>query len=199
MTEPEKKETKPAAKPQLFHVVDTTATPDDIDGNGKTISGARVHEQLVDGVKRSFRFEHGKPLAMPKAIAMKFLRHDSFRLTNEEGEPIEFKRAPRQPDELGAGERLVLKPEETVARLDELSIPALQQRVLPHPGGEKFAAVPAKADRASLEAFRGEMVQFLLDIKAALAKANTSRERDVGAGEFTPEAELGDGDFEDAA
>jgi hypothetical protein len=192
MSETEKPKAEKAEKPATMFVMDTTAAPDSYDGNGKLVPGFRVHDIILDGAKRSFKFEAGKPTELPAVVAMKFLKHDALKATDKDGELIKFERPPRQPDELGAGERLELKVNETVARLDELSIPALMQRVLPIPGGEKFGAMPDKPTKAVLEEFRAEMVRFLVDHKAATAKANTSTERDVKPGEYTPEAEFED-------
>lgn len=141
---------KPEAKAkanQILYVLDTTATHD---------SGPRTHEQIVDGAVQPFKFEFGKPVPMPPAIALKFLRHDGFKLTDERGNVREFRRPPRQPNELQAGEKFALGSEETVARYDELSTPALQHRVLEMPGGEQFAQTPVRA----------EMIKFIVDAKA---------------------------------
>lgn len=169
--------TKPAAESDTMLVLDTTAMPDTIDQQGRVVSGARVHEQLVDGRPRTFIFKNDEPLALPRAIALKFLRHDAFKLVDKDRNIIEFKRPPRQPEELGAGERIVLSPEETIARFDELASGALQTRVLALPGGEKFTGKPA----------REEMITFLVAYKASQAKSNVVNERDADG--FVPEAE----------
>lgn len=161
-----------AAEPKEMLVIDTTAT-----------DGPRTHEQLIDGAVKQFKFEPSKPLALEPAIAAKFLRHPAFQLVDEAGKVVAYARPPRQPEEMGAGEKLELAKDETVARLDELTSPALLKRVVALPGGERFAK--DAADRAAI-------IKFIVATKEALAKANTSREKDVKADEFVPEGELDD-------
>lgn len=161
-------EQKPHLK--LVNVLDTTA---------QAGQPARAHEMIVDGAVKCFTFEAGKPLALPPAVALKFLRHDAFKMTDPNGTPIAYKRRPKQPDELEAGEKLVLKDEQTVANYDELSTAALQLRVLEMPGSDQFAEAPS----------RKAMIDFLISTKLAAAKANTSKEADIGRDGFVPEAE----------
>lgn len=183
-------EKQPPKKAEPWFVLDTTAQPDQY-VNNIVVPGARVHDQMVDGRRRSFKFEQGKPVEMPAAIAMKFLRDPAFIRTDAKGVEVDYLRTPKQPDELGAGERMVLKDNETIARIDELSGPALLQRAVALPGGEKFGLSETKPDRA-------EMIAFIVAAKAEIRKANTSKESDRGRDEFVPEAEFGD-DIEDAA
>lgn len=173
-----KDKTAEAAKitaPKDWHVIDTTAQH----------GVSRTHEQIIDGRIKAFTFEAGKPLGMPQAIAIKFLRDAAFVRTDEKGEAVAYERAPRQPEELGAGEKLTLKDSETIARYDELSTRALLQRVVVLPGGEKFASGAAKPATE-------EMVAFIVAAKAAHRKANTSKASDTGRDDFVPEAEDGD-------
>lgn len=165
---------KPAKKERDLLVLDTTAT---------AVSGPRTHELIIEGTVKPFTFEFGKPLPLPRAVALKFLNAaDSFKPVDDKGNVIPFRATPKQPDQLGAGETLTLSDDETIARYDELSTPALQARVLAMPGGEQFAETPA----------RSEMIRFIVAAKLAKAKANTSREREVGADEFVPDAERDD-------
>lgn len=174
---------KPAAetlppKGAMWHVIDTTATPKDERVYG---SGPRTHEQIVDGVHMPFTFEYGKPLAMPEKIARKFLKHEAWKLTDEHGTVLPFQRPPKQPHEAQAGEQFKLADNECVARYDELSNEALKARVLEMPGGEKFAdAAPS----------RKAVIEFIVQTKLALAKANISKVPDVKKDEFIPEPEL---------
>jgi hypothetical protein len=167
---------KPGAEkkaPTTLFVLDSTATPE---------APARTHEMIVDGAIREFTFKSRVPLELPRAIALRFVKHDSFKLTNAQGEPIaEFRRQPRQPDELQAGETLTLADDETVARYDELSTPALQHRVLEMPGSEHFDA-PAPS--------RKDMIAFIIAAKLEARAKNTSRVKDVGADEFVPDADF---------
>jgi hypothetical protein len=166
--------TKKKAEPMF--VLDTTAS---------AASGPRSHELIVDGLIQVFTFNPGKPLELDQATAAKFLKHDAFWLTDEKGKKIAYARRPKQPDELGAGEKFVLAEDQTVAKYEELSPKALYARCLELPGGEKFSRSETRPSDAS-------MIKFLMDHKAKLAKLNTSKESDTGDGEFTPEAEADD-------
>lgn len=167
--------------PETLFVLDTTAQPDSTDSQGKTLPGARHHQMPVDGILKTFIFEHGKPLEMPRAIALKFLKHDGWKLTDKDGNLKTFRRPPKQPHELQAGEQLVVANDETVARYDELSTNALQHRVLEMVGGEKFAGSSPNRDA---------MIDFIVAAKVAAAKLNTSKKPDVGRDEFVPDADL---------
>lgn len=161
-----------------WYVIDSTATPKDERVYG---SGPRTHEQIVDGVHMPFTFEYGKPLAMPEKIARKFLKHDAWKLTDASGTVLPFQRPPKQPHEAQAGEQFKLADNECVARYDELSNEALKTRVLEMPGGEKFAdAAPS----------RKAVIEFIVQTKLAIAKANTSKVPDTGKDDFVPEPEL---------
>jgi hypothetical protein len=162
--------TKPAAKsaiPATFYVLDTTAIP----GGGK-----RAHEMMVDGVLKTFEFEPGKGLEMDRFVALKFLNIDAFKRVDEKGNLLPFRRPPKQPHELGAGEQFKLADEETVAHFDELSTPALQHRVTAMPGGELFAQAGSRSD----------MIAFIVAAKKAAAKANISTSSDMGRDDFLP-------------
>jgi hypothetical protein len=168
------------AAPKMLHVVDTTAQPG---------QPPRVHEMPVAGIATPFSFEHGKPLPMPHAVALRFLRHETFVLTDADGKPLPFQRRPKQPEELQAGEQLKLADDEVVARYEELSTIALQTRVLELPGSEHFAA--ERPDRKA-------MIAFLQNAKAEAKARTASSEPDIGDGEFVPAAEE-DGLILDAA
>lgn len=137
----EQSSSQPTAPAQMF-VLDTTCRPGD---NAK-----RTHDMPINGQVRPITFEYGKPLPLPREVALKFLEHAEFLHTDVEGNVLPFQRRPKQPEDLGAGETLVLKEDETIARFDELSTIALQNRVIAKNGGEKFAA---SSDRGSMIAF----------------------------------------------
>lgn len=166
-------------KPALLLVLDTTATAE---------VPKRVHDMTVNGRITPFTFERGKPLAMPPAVAFKFLAHDAFWLVDENGNRQDYRRRPKQPDELQAGEHLELADNETVARYEELSTPALMQRVLELPGSDKFAVG---------NPVRSEVIRFIVEIKAKARKENTKR--DTAPMEFVPEPEFDEGDEAEAA
>lgn len=137
-----KPEAKPETKPAPMYVLDTTCRP------GPT--GSRTHDMVVGGLLKPFTFEYGKPLGMPREVALKFLKHEPFKHTNADGDVIPYQRAPKQPEDLGAGEALTVNADETVARFDELSTIALQNRSIATFGGEKYAT---SADRDAMVAF----------------------------------------------
>lgn len=158
-----------AAMPAVFYVLDTTA-----------VEGNRIHEQRIDGIIKSFTFSPGKPLELAPAIALKFLKHDAFKACDKDGNLVAYKRPPKQPDELQAGEQIKLAEDETVARYSELSTLALQHRAVQMQGGERFADKPDRKD----------MIAFIVETKAKFKKANTSKEADVGPNDFVPESDL---------
>jgi hypothetical protein len=178
----------PAAAPekvsdQVLYVLDSTAQPDTIGSDGRPIAGVRTHIMLVDGLEKPFSFRHGVPLALPKTVAFQFLRHPEFKLTDAEGNPQPYQRQPKQPGELQAGEKLVLNDDETVARYDELSTPALQQRVLEIPRSEKFA---------SEKPSRPEMIRFIVAHVVKVKETTAAKEPDITDDDFVPVAELED-------
>lgn len=161
------------AKPKKAFVLDTTA-----------IEKPRVHDQIVNGQIQHYTFEPHKPLALPPEIAAKFLKEPAFKLVDEQGQPLAYKRQPKQPEELGAGEKLVLAEDQTIARFDELSTMALMQRTVELPGGEAFAQRGERPER-------GELVAFLIEAVKS-KRAATKAAPDLAEDEFIPEAELGD-------
>lgn len=181
-----------AAAPKTIWVIDTTATPD---------SGPRTHHQMVDGLVKPFVFENGKPVEMPREIAHKFLKDPAFIATDKDGRRIAYKRTPKQPDELGAGEALILDKNETVARFDELTSQALYQRATALVGGERF--VRTLDSKPAVQA-RAEMIDFIVKTKEAIAAANKEkaqkqsqpdRAADDDLDDFTPEPSDDDEDL----
>ena len=128
-TTPAAAATKPKAPATLF-VIDTTAKP----GNKP-----RDHQQIVDGVIKTYSFWAGKPLELPLAVAIKFLKHEEFKLTNAQGDLLPYHRRPKQPDELEAGEHFKIADDETIAKYGELTNRALFQRALELPAARPSA------------------------------------------------------------
>jgi hypothetical protein len=129
-------------KPSVLHVLDTTATHD---------GPPREHAMTLEGgITRNYRFTAGKPTELPWEIALKFLKHDAFRLTDADGNLIPWRGTPRQPEDLAAGERFHLADDEVVARYDELTTQALQMRCAQMPSGESIARA---RDRDAMIAF----------------------------------------------
>ncbi len=165
-----KETTKPAkTAPKKVFVIDTTA-----------VDGPRVHEMIVDGTIKKFTFQPREALELNLAVAVKFLKHEAFQLANEKGEALPYDRRPKQPDELGAGEKFKLGENETIARYDELMTSALLQRALEMPGGEKFTGKD-KPDRVA-------MIDFIKGTLAERQKVNTAKEKDIGDDDFVPDS-----------
>jgi hypothetical protein len=156
--------------PEFLFVLDTTALP------GKK---PRKHELIIDGLIKSFEFQPGQPLRLETPIAIKFLRHPEFKRSNEKGDLMPYARRPRQPEELGAGERFALKDHQTVADYNELTNMALYQRAMELPGGEMLGN---KRDRQAL-------IDFITKTTVDKRKANAAKQSDVGRDEFTPAPE----------
>lgn len=157
-------EPRKPALPTTMRVLDSTAT---------LASGPRRHEQVVGGRLVTYEFKPNEPLDLPPEVATKFLKHEAFRLIGPNGEPVAYLRRPKQPDELGAGEKLALGPDETVARYDELSNSALLQRALELPGGEVFAQGASPPSRTALIAFLKEARAKTEDRSKTAAPAET--------------------------
>jgi hypothetical protein len=104
----------------------------------------REHVLIVDGIERSFTFQFPKPLELPRAVAMKFLKSEGFRVTEMNGK--EVARIPDQPDPLSAQRPFILKEDQVVAALNELTSDALATRANMEIGGEKFDSVSRRVD-----------------------------------------------------
>lgn len=136
-TETQTPEIKPSTLLQHVLVMDLHCQPPTAGADGKPIGGVRLHDMIVAGQRRQFRFEFGKGTEMPLAIATRFVKQKgSFTLVDGEGNYIEYAGTPKQPDEVEAGEKFVLRDDQTVARWSELSIDALRLRVAEMDGGE---------------------------------------------------------------
>ncbi|MER8602793.1 hypothetical protein NKH48_03225 [Mesorhizobium sp. M1233] len=158
----------------MMFVLDMTATPS---------GGPREHDMLVEGVVRTIKFVPGKPNKMPREIAVKFLKiSTAFKLTDANGTVLPWRGVPKQPDELQAGEKLKLAPDETIANFHDLHDQALWLRAVEFPGGEKVAE---SGDREA-------MIALIVTALAERKKINSVNE--ANPDEWTPPA-----DDEDAA
>lgn len=157
----------PKVIPTHLFVLDTTAKPG---------QGPREHQMIVDGLIKTYKFEPVTPLELPFAVAIKFLRIPEFIRTSKEGDALPYQRQPKQPHEMGAGEKFELADHQTVADYNELSNVALLQRALELPQGEM---VPR--DRKSL-------TEFIVKTYVERRKANA--EKTAGAKKPDPEVEL---------
>lgn len=162
-------ETTPAAarspEPALYTVVDTNTTPPQVvyapDGKAIIQGGYRDHDLMVDGIRRTFRFEHGKQLQLERRIAHKFLL-PGFKVFDHTGR--ELANLPEQPSG-GVVNLTKLDPNQVVARIDELTVEALYIRAARMPGGDQL--------REDLG--RDALVAWVVDTSAALAKRNRGR------------------------
>lgn len=158
--------------PQTLFVLDTTAIP------GK---GDREHIMIVNGLEMPFVFKPGIPRELPIETAIKFLKHDAFKRTDKDGNPLPYHRRPKQPDELEAGEKFHIGDNETIAKYFELGNMALMQRTLELPGGEAI-------NKDNREA----MIDFIKKSEMARRVANKAKSADIGRDDFVPEPEVED-------
>lgn len=94
----------------------------------------RTHEIVYDGKVKAFTFKYGEKQKMPVDLALKFLKHDAFVVTDPDT-GNRYEPTPAAPD-MGLGVKL--QPGECVARYDELSLESLIVRAKQLPGGEKL-------------------------------------------------------------
>jgi hypothetical protein len=137
--------------PEFLHVIDTNARRETANNeeNRHKGFGPRTHDLLIGGHKQTFVFNPHEPKMLSFAVAVKFLAISGFQHVAADGTPLPYSRRPKQPDELGAGEKFELADHQTVADMGELTNMALLQRVLELPGGEQFRAVD-KPDRKAM-------------------------------------------------
>lgn len=160
------------ADDELFVLDASTRTPEyDAEGKIKAGTGFRIHEQVVNGQVKAYKFTHGEALPMVRAEAMKFARHASFTVTDKDGHRIEPRiEAPSN------NKPFLLAEDQIVARLSELSNGALLTRVQMEPGGERFEKTTP----------REKQIGFLVNLRKQRDAA--AKPRDVKNGdEFTPE------------
>jgi hypothetical protein len=162
----------------FMYVMDQSATPN---------SGNRVHHlRIKGGVLKAFEFAAGVPLRMEFAFAMQFLKNEGFLQTDSNGEVVEFKRAPKRPEDLEAGEKLTLSETQTIAELDELVNSALIKRAAIIPGSE---AVIRTGPREAIIEF---MVTHYRTTKALNSQKDDAL--DANLEEFDP-GEIDDAEF----
>jgi hypothetical protein len=159
-------QTVPESDDGFLYVMDGSATP---------TSGDRIHELMHAGGRlKSYTFEYGKPLHLPFALAVRFLKNEGFYRTDAAGEEIPFERAPKRPEELAAGEKLTISDDQVIARYSELTNEALTLRAAMLPASEE---VVAKGPREAV-------IKFIVEHNIKTREQNTVHERVVD--EFTP-------------
>lgn len=147
----------PAAlkKERKLYVIDNTCGPEH---DGSTPKNWRTHVVLVEGRERPIKFKYGEATEVDFAVGMKFLKHEAFEVRDPnsgaklEAIPDILKRSIGQGEELAA--------DQIIARLDELTLPALLMRSAGLDGGEKYGTNSA----------RDEIIAFLLDKTRERAK-----------------------------
>lgn len=162
---------------RIVLVVDTTAT----DPNRP-----RIHEYIEGGQVKRLSFKPNEAKELPRLLAATFLKHEGFIRVNAEGDQIEWDGAvPKQPSEMGAGEKFVLKANETIARFSELTAQAIANRAALIPGGPEFIQRPGLSKQ--------EVIDFVQRYHEEEARKNTKAEEDVLVGDgieggFIPDA-----------
>jgi hypothetical protein len=156
-------------KSETLFVQDTTCKP------GET----RQHIQLVDGIETPFDFSHGKKTEIETSIAMKFLKTKEFVVTDHEGKRVE--QTPEQPDE-HARKPFVLRDNQVVAELSELTDEALWKRASQLIGGEKLPR----------DAGRGRFVAFLENHRKTDRLSRTKNDGGVSAAALAVGAAIAD-------
>lgn len=149
----------------MFKVTDTCIQP----------GGAnRVHEMIVDGRRQSFTFEAGKPLEMAEMTARKFVPIvEGFEVLDEQGKRV----LPTIPVTHGYGDKAaVLEEDQCIARLSELSLPALLERAWVLIGGEAYTAKSKRED----------VISFIQRTRLAQEKAKRGKP-DLTEDDMSPE------------
>lgn len=96
----------------------------------------RTHELPgEDGRLVSYTFKPREHLPMPMAQAMMLVANDGFEVLDPAGKRLQVRTPGGQG---GASKGIVLRPDEVVARLDELTLDALLQRATRLPGGDEL-------------------------------------------------------------
>lgn len=128
----------------------------------------RQHEFMIAGRPRTLSFTYGVGVPLPVAVAVKLLKHPNFVRVGDDGEEMTWKNPPRQPDEYGAGERLKLAEDQTIASYDELTAEALKIRAAQLPGGEVLRT-----------ANKADVIAFIVKVTAERRALNTAVDPDA--------------------
>lgn len=106
-------------------------------------NGSRTHEMLNEPGERTSIYtfpDWQTAIEVPVHHAMLFAQSPDFEVYGQDGKPIKL----RQIEGAAGSGKLVLRADETIARLDELTRDALVERVKRLPGGDKLARLKAK-------------------------------------------------------
>lgn len=141
-------------KNMLWAVKDTTCVAGH-DQHGRPLE--RTHQQLVDGMVKSYTFVYEKETMMPEEEARKFVKTEAFIVLDHNHNRV----LPSVPIDRGVGERVRLGVNEAVARFDELTTSALVSRVSSEIGGERFTR----------NHNREELIDFLMQSRARRNRA----------------------------
>ena len=136
--------------------------------------GARTHEVSVDGRLIPYSFAFGIPTEMAESHARKLVPIiEGFDVRNEQ----DIRVLPTIPVTKGyGGKDQLLADDECVARLSELTMPALLERAWVLPGGEKITKNVGKDD----------IVNFIRDSRKSVERAKFGKP-DLGSDDMTEE------------
>lgn len=163
-----------ARKERKFGVTDTNAK-----------KGPRTHDIITEMddegevvTMASYALNRTEPTFMPESHALQFLKDKAFVVVDDKGHRIEPLIAPTA-EELGG---LVLKDDETVANLSELSKEALYKRCKVHAMAEEIKPTATKKE---------EMIAFLVAMKARKREqVGISRGSEDAAPDMTADSDL---------
>lgn len=130
---------------------------------------------------RDYSLWSQKPTHMPMQHAVIFLRDPAFHVESDEGVPQVS--LPDSENLDAAKRRPVLEPGETVAKYEELTMPALRARVAVRPGGQDFDSTTKRTD----------LIEFLIGTPAFKELREHEKPRGTGSVEMDPGSEeMGD-------
>lgn len=123
------------AMTDILFVTDTTATVD---------SPTRVHEHMVAGKREKYVFGYATPLKLPRAVAMKFAKTESFIVEDADGNRVQP--IVTQPFINGV-KRVDLAVDQCIANFSELTDEALLIRCQQSNGGEVITRDNSRSQR----------------------------------------------------
>jgi len=120
-----------------------------IDSSLTLENSKRIHQVIINGEITDVVFVYGEDKFLPESVAMKFSK-EGFKIVHPENDSeVEI------PREIPVGAPVQLRPDEVIARYNELSFDALRTRAVILPGGEKFIQEGVEAQ---------EMIDFLMGL-----------------------------------
>lgn len=153
-----------------LYVIDTTATAE---------NPTRVHEHMVAGRREKFTFGYGVRMKMPRAVAMKFAKTESFIVEDADGNRVQ----PIVTQPFINGVKSVdLAVDQCIANFNELTDEALLIRCQQSNGGEVITRDNSRSQR----------IEFLVAIRLKFEESlKVARQRPQAA-----DGVMSDGEFE---